>query len=359
MIIILFIAILALLILAHEFGHFIVAKLSGTKVEEFGLGFPPRIFGVKKGETIYSINWIPFGGFVKIFGEDSTKTEPRSFASKPVYIRAAMLAAGVFFNLLLAWLLLSIVYSAGAPTQVEAGTPGSYVTILETQIGTPAEKAGLMPGDKMIRLSFYQVGGGEEVLDIQEVGAVQDFIKRHSGQEIIIEYLRGKENFSVNVVPTVDPPEGIGSLGILMGNIGIVSLPLHKAVWEGLKDTLFLLVLIVQAFWGLFVGLFSGASMTAQIMGPVGIVGMAGTVAQFGFVYVLQFTALLSVHLVILNLIPFPALDGGRLLFLFIEAIKGSPVSQKITGFLNTAGFLILVVLMVLVTYRDIVKLFE
>jgi regulator of sigma E protease len=352
---------LALLILAHEFGHFIVAKLSGAVVEEFGIGFPPRIFGVKKGETIYSLNWIPFGGFVKILGEDDTDKRPGSFSSRPIYLRAAILFAGVFFNFILGWLLLSAVYFIGAPSPVEAGTAGSHVTVLEAQVGTPAEKAGLMPGDRLVKLSFY--GDSREVIETTEaanIEAVQDFINKYKGQEITIEYLRGKESISVNAVPDPDPPEGVGSLGIAMSNIGIVSLPLHKAVWEGLKDSAFLLLLIVKTFWQLIVGLFTGANQLAgQVMGPVGIVTMAGTISQFGLVYVLQFVALLSIHLVILNLIPFPALDGGRLLFIFIEAIKGSPVNQKITRFLNTAGFLLLIVLMIFITYRDVARLFK
>jgi len=358
MIILLFIAILAVLILAHEFGHFIVAKLSGTKVEEFGLGFPPRIFGIKRGGTVYSVNWIPFGGFVRILGEDSSTPEPRSFASRPIYLRAAILVAGVFFNVLLAWFLFSLVYSIGAPAPVQEGTEGSYITILETQAGTPAAEAGLVPGDKIVRLSY---GGDQdaETVDIHEVETLQSFVKKYAGEEIALEYLRGQEYFNVNIVPNPSPPEGTGSLGIAMSNIGIISLPPHRAVWEGLKDTIFLLGLIISAFWSLLYGLFTGGSeLAGQMVGPVGIVSMAGVISKFGLVYILQFMALLSAHLAILNLIPFPALDGGRLLFLFIETIKGSPVNQKITRFFNTAGFFILVALMLFVTYRDIVRLF-
>ncbi len=357
--ILLFIAVLAILILAHEFGHFIVAKLSGAKVEEFGIGFPPRIFGIKKGETVYSVNWIPFGGFVKILGEDDTDKQPGSFSSRPFYLRAAILFAGVFFNFLLAWFLLSSVYVIGAPTSVAPGTPGSYVTILETQPGTPAEKAGLMPGDKILGLSFDGPEQNAEIVDIHEVEAVQNFIEKHKGEEITVEYLRGNEHLSVNVVPDPNPPKGVGSLGIVMGNVGLVSQPFYKAVWEGLKDAVFVLKLIVITFWNLFVGLFTGANqLISQVRGPVGIVSMAGTIAQFGVVYVLQFMALLSLNLAILNLIPFPALDGGRLLFLVIETVKGSPVNQKVTRFLNMFGFLILIVLMLAVTYRDILRLF-
>ncbi|MBU1092058.1 RIP metalloprotease RseP [Patescibacteria group bacterium] len=350
--ILLFIVALAVLILFHELGHFLVAKLSGTKVEEFGIGFPPKIFGVKRGETVYSVNWIPFGGFVKVLGEDMSTEEAGSFGSKPAYIRAAILFAGVFFNLILAWFLLSAVLLIGAPTSVESGTEGAHVTILEVQPGTPAEKAGFVPGDKLLKLS-----SGENFLEVREISETQGFIKKYAGGEINIEYLRGKEILNTKAVPSSNPPEGVGSLGIAMDKIGIVSVPLHKAVWEGLKSTVYLTEAIIKSFGALFLDIIRGGNMVAQVRGPVGIVGMVGTVAEFGFVYVLQFVALLSVNLAILNFIPFPALDGGRLLFLGVEAIKRSPMNQKAMAIANSVGFAILILLMLLVTYRDIARI--
>jgi regulator of sigma E protease len=338
MTILLFIAALAILILSHEFGHFICAKLSNTKVEEFGLGFPPRLFSVKKGETVYSVNLLPFGGFVKIYGEDSVKKLPRGFGSKPIYIRGIILVAGVFFNLVLAWFLFSLVFVIGAPSSVGDDVADAHITILEVQPGTPAEMAGLQPGDK--------------ILGFNTVAEVQEFISLRQNQEIKLEILRGKEIINVAAVP--DP-----MLGIAMDRIGIVSLPFYKAIWEGMKNTVFLTVAIVKALVGLFANLIKGVDVAAQVMGPVGIVGIVGTASEFGFVYVIQLIALLSINLAIINMIPFPALDGGRLLFLGIEAIKRSPVNQKAMAVANGIGFAILILLMLLVTYKDIARLID
>ncbi|MCF7835981.1 MAG: site-2 protease family protein [Candidatus Marinimicrobia bacterium] len=350
--ILLFVVALAVLILFHELGHFLLAKLSGTKVEEFGIGFPPRIFGIKKGETIYSVNWIPFGGFVKVLGEDSVEKQPRSFGAAPAYIKAAILFAGVFFNLILAWILFSIILFVGAPTSVGNDVDGSYITVLEVQVGTPAEGAGLVMGDRLLKL----ISGGD-VFVPGTITETQEFIKKHAGSEINIEYLRGEKLMSTTAIPNPNPPTGIGSLGIAMDRIGIVSSPAHKAVWEGLKSTVYLTGAVVKGFGDLFLDIAKGGNMASQIRGPVGIVGMVGNVAQFGFVYVLQFIALLSVNLAILNLIPFPALDGGRLLFLGIESIKRSPMSQKTMTIANSVGFAILIILMLIVTYRDIARI--
>jgi len=347
MTILLFAIVLAVLILSHELGHFLFAKLSGTKVEEFGLGFPPRIFGIKKGGTIYSLNWIPFGGFVKILGEDDTEKKSGSFSSKPIYVRAAILVAGVFFNLILAWVLFSFAYLIGAPTSVDGDTPGA-ITIIDVQKDSAAEAVGLMPGDKLKKLSFLN-----ETLEVETITGVQEFVKIHRGQEIQLEYFRGEELLVASAVP-----EPI--LGVAMDRIGIVSLPFHKAVWEGTKDTVFLTIIIVKLFGLLIAELFGGGgALASQVSGPIGIVGMVGSAAKFGLVYIVQFVALFSVNLAILNMIPFPALDGGRLLFLAIEAIKGSPINQKIQQQVNMIGFAILIGLMLLVTFRDIVRIFN
>lgn len=350
----LFLAALAILIVSHEFGHFLFAKLSGAKVEEFGLGFPPKIFSFKKGETVYSINLIPFGGFVKILGEDSTDgSVSRSFSSRPLYARTAIIAGGVFFNLILAWILLSAIFFIGAPTSVGEDASNAHVTILEVQKGTPAENAGLLPGDTLQELSFEK-----ETLTIQTVEEVQNFIQKYKGQEITIKYLRGKELFTITALPDPSPPKGVGSLGIAMDKVGIVSLPFHKAIWEGLKTTGLLIVAVVKALYGLFNDIFRGVPGAADtIAGPVGIYMIFGNVSQAGFIHVLFLMVNLSVVLAIINFIPFPALDGGRLLFLAIEAIKRSPINQKVVQWTNAIGFFLIIALMLLVTYKDILRL--
>jgi len=349
---VIFIAALAVLVLSHEFGHFLAAKKSGMKVEEFGFGFPPRLLSFKKGETVYSINLIPFGGFVRIFGEDSTKPEPRSFSSRPIWQRAIVLLAGVFFNLLLAWMLFSTVFVVGAPTLVDENESGDVV-LLEIQRETPAMEVGLMPGDVLLKLS---VPG--EVLEISDITSIQDFISRNAGNEIEIEFMRGKKIENVVAVPNTEPESGKGALGIVMGKMGLESFPIHEAVWEGLKTTGFMLKAITVGIFWLIVDLIKGVPGTAdQVAGPVGIYMIFDSVSGLGFSNVLFLVAYISTLLAIINFIPFPALDGGRFLFLMIEWIKGSPVNQKATTIANTAGFVFLLLIMAIVTYKDILRL--
>lgn len=352
--IILFIAVLAILILAHEFGHFIVAKKSGMRVDEFGIGFPPRILKFKRGETVYSVNLIPFGGFVKIHGEDGSAgspqegEDPRSFASKSISIRSAVIAAGVIFNVILAWVLISAGFMIGMPTSVGSVPAGAEITdkkvvILETQKNSPAESVGLKSGDRLV--------------DFDSVEAAQKFISENKGREIELKYQRGNENFSTKLIPRVNPPEGQGAIGIMMDDIGVVSIPWHRAIWEGLKLTCQLAIAITAAIFNFIADALKGISGMDQILGPVGIVTATGAVAKLGFAYVLNFMAILSINLAIINIIPFPALDGGRLLFLLIEKIKGSPISQKVSGVAHGIGLAILLVLMLAITYYDILRL--
>lgn len=351
-----FIAALAVLVLSHETGHFLAAKKSGMRVDEFGFGFPPRVWGFKKGETTYTINLIPFGGFVKIFGEDSAKPEPRSFSSRPIYQRMIVLVAGVFFNLVLAWVLFSATFAVGAPAIVDDGASGN-IFILEVQPGTPAEKAGFLVGDQLLKISF-----GEEILEVKNVSGVHDFIFARKGEKITVEVLSGSGlgRRTIDVVPSAEPEDGKGALGIAMGKMGFVSYPLHKALWEGVKTTGLMIKLIVFGLGKLVADIFMGVPGVAdQVAGPVGIYMIFDNASGLGFANVLFLVAYISTLLAIINFIPFPALDGGRVLFLIIEAIKGRPLSQKITNIANTAGFFFLIGLMLLVTFHDIIRLFN
>jgi regulator of sigma E protease len=377
---IIFFAVLAVLILAHELGHFLFAKLSKVKVEEFGLGFPPRIFGFKKGETVYSLNLIPFGGFVKIYGEEGLPSElpaevstqagalakeggasqdKKSFSSQRLYIKALILAAGVFFNLLLAWPVLTVGYLIGAPISVEnSDVSGGVLTnkgvmIIQVQENTPAEAAGLKAGDYLLRF----ISKNNEILEVFDVKSAQDFIAKHTGTEIQIDYSRGGEKFSARTTPLVKPEPGKGNLGIAMDYVGTIRLPIHRAVWEGLKSTIQLTAVISKALLNFFTDLFTKKEVMRQISGPVGIAGIVSSAAQSGFIFILQLVALLSINLALINIIPFPALDGGRLMFLAIEFVKGSPISPKTASIANNIGFTILIFLMLAITYQDILKL--
>jgi len=352
--IILFIAVLAILILAHEFGHFIVAKKFGMRVDEFGIGFPPRLLKFRRGETLYSINLIPFGGFVKIHGEDGSTSspqgemDPRSFASKSILIRIAVIAAGVIFNVIFAWLIISASYMIGTPTSISSAPTGSQIrdkntTIIGVQANSPAELAGLKAGDKII--------------DFKSLDDFLDFINHNKGQEIAFNYQRGSDIFSTVITPRIDPPENQGPLGVIIDEVGIVTLPWYLAFWEGIKTTYSLIIVISVSIFYFILDAFKGLAGFDQIIGPVGIVTMTGAAAKLGLAYVLNFMAILSINLAIINIIPFPALDGGRILFLIIEKIKGSPISPKISGIVHGIGLAILLILMLTITYKDILRL--
>lgn len=361
--IIIFLVILLVLVVSHEFGHFIVAKKSGIRVDEFSFGFPPKLFGKKIGETTYNFNALPFGGYVKIFGEnpdDESLNGPdskRSFVNKPKYIQAAVLFAGVVMNFLVAWLLLSIGFMSGLPTSVGSEPKGSVLqnqalTVTSVTPSSPAEKAGLKIGDKISLLK-----NSTEMTETPSAESVQYFIRQHSGKEIQISFIREGELKEVAVMPEINKDTNTPMIGISMDIIGTLKLPIHKALWEGLKLSSNLVVATVHGFYTLIHDGITGNGNLSSVTGPIGIVGVVGDAAQFGFIYLLSFTALISINLAVINLIPFPALDGGRLLFLLIEKIKGSRIKPVIANTANIIGFGLLMLLMVVITYNDIVKL--
>lgn len=367
--ILIFVIVLAVLIFVHELGHFIAAKKSGIKVEEFGIGFPPKIWSRRKGETLYSINAIPFGGFVKIFGENP-EPEPEArygagpsedFSSalfnKPRLIQAAVLAAGVIFNVLFAWLLVSTGFLIGLPTSTsysgtgEVQNPRSIVTYVAK--GSPAEKASLKIGDAI-------VGASSEGSVLKEVTPrlISNFIEAHGKEGLTLTLSRGKKLYSANLVADEASVAGRSTVGIGIDEVGTLKLPVHRALWEGGKTVVNLTLVTAKGIIQFIGSAFVGKADLSQVTGPVGIVGLVGDVTNLGFVYLLSFTAIISINLAIINLLPFPALDGGRLLFLGIEAIRRKPISPKVANKLNQIGFALLILLMVVVTFHDIVKLF-
>jgi regulator of sigma E protease len=362
--VIIFIIVLAILVLVHEFGHFIVAKKSGIKVSEFGIGFPPKIWGKQVGETEYSINAIPFGGYVKIFGENpddesiSGPDKARSIISKPRIIQAAVLFAGVFFNMIFAWLLITSGYLIGLPTPQDHTGPGVVqnvqLMITSVSLGSPADKAGIKAGDVIVSATSLN----KYALKDLSAQNISNFIEAHGKDGITFGLERGKDVVSIKAVGEEGIIQGKIAVGIAMDSIGVLKLPLPLALYEAGKDTWNLLK---QTAIGL--GHFLGQAVIgrgdfSQVTGPVGIVGIVGDVSKLGFVYLLSFTALISVNLAIINLLPFPALDGGRLIIVAIEAIRRKPISHKITNVLNSVGFVLLILLMVVVTVHDVWRLF-
>lgn len=353
--ILLFLVVLSLLVFVHEAGHFIMARKMGMKVEEFGFGFPPRLFGWKRGGTLYSINWIPLGGFVKIKGESGDhKEDGDSFASKKAWQRLVVLVAGVVMNLVFAWILLSIGFMVGLPSVVDSGTPASAqirdraVTIMSVAPGSPAERAGIEAGDTLISVDGMTFATAEDArAHIVAAGdAGVDLTVQHVGKGEAQMHLVSEDLLSANV-------HGIG-VGLL--ETGTVSFSPPAAVYQGVLATVSYTWQVVTAFWGLLKNLVVSQTVSVDLSGPVGIAVMTGQAAALGIVSLMQFAALLSINLAVLNVLPFPALDGGRALFVLIEKLRGKPADQRIEAAVHNLGFLVLMALVVLVTYRDFVK---
>ena len=355
--VIIFILILGLLVFVHEFGHFLIARRNGVAVEEFGFGFPPRIFGVKRKGTIYSVNWIPLGGFVKITGEDGEEKEnPKSFASKSPFARARILAAGVAMNFLLAAVLFSVGFYKGVPQIAEEVRGGSArnekIQIVDVGKNTLAEAMNLQMGDEISGV----VGGDGNLTKFSSVEEVQNYMKENQGKEIKLDIKRGKKELKLTGIPRTDFPEGEGPLGIALAKTVEVSYPWYEAVWKGIEYTFSITITFIFFLFGMIWRLITGQPVGLDVSGPVGIAVLTGQVAQLGFDYLVRFTAMLSVNLAIINILPIPALDGGRILFILIEKLKGSPVSQKFEQRAHNLGFALLITLMIFVTFRDFVK---
>ena len=361
--ILIFIVILLVLVVSHEFGHFIVAKKFGIRVDEFSFGFPPTLFKKKVGETTYKFNLLPFGGYVKIFGENpndesiSGSESGRSFSMKSRSVQSAVLLAGVVMNFLVAWLLLSVGFMTGLPSssgQVPTGYTLQNESLVITSIvsDSPAEKAGLTIGDKITQLKSKS-----QITETPSPESVRYFIRQHGDESIEVSYTRGGEAKTATII--AESKDGsIPMIGISMDVIGSLKLPVHTAILGGFKLAWHYTTATVVGFYTLAHDAILGKADMSTITGPIGIVGTVGDAASFGFIYLLSFTALISINLAVINLIPFPALDGGRLLFLLIEKIKGSRIKPEIANMANFIGFGLLMILMLVITYHDVVKLF-
>lgn len=377
--VLIFIVVLSVLVFAHELGHFWTARKLGVKAEEFGFGFPPRAVGFYKdvqgkwrhfwgnrtleelpagqepADTVYSLNWLPIGGFVRIKGENGEgKQEADSFAAKPLWRRALILAAGVIMNIILAAALLSVGYMIGMPQALDevgasARISQAQVYVVEVLPDSPAQLAELEAGDVIVSVNGQAISSSAELQTIvgAAAGIETDFlIKGETGER------------QVKMSPRAMTDTGKAGIGVSIYASGTVSYPFFIAIWEGIKTTGLMFWAIIVAFALLIKDLFLGVSVGSQVAGPVGIATLTGQVASLGFAYLLQFMALLSLNLALINILPFPALDGGRLLFLLIEKFKGKPVRQSVEAWIHTIGFWLLIILIVVVTYKDIARLF-
>ncbi len=356
--IILFLLVLSVLVLVHEWGHFIVAKKVGIKVEEFGIGFPPRIFAWKdKNGMEWSINAIPIGGFVKLFGQNGDeKDNPESFASKSKLKRFAVLFAGVFMNFILAIVFFTIALGVGVPKIVEGEISDNIIVddvqiqIVEVIPGSPADKAGLKMGDVLVSMKGQEFDSGEDAR----------VAMREMSQEGYLDLIIERSGIYQAILVETDYIESIGALGAGVGlyEVGIVRYPWYQAPIQGIIETVTYTIAILIAFYQMIAGIVVGSGVSSSVAGPIGIAIMTGDVARIGFTYFIQFAAILSINLAILNILPFPALDGGRIIFLAVEWIKGKPVNKTVEAVIHNLGFLVLMVLILLITFRDILNLF-
>jgi len=344
-----FIAVLGILVFVHEFGHFLVAKRSGVKVETFSLGFPPKLIGKKIGDTEYCISWIPLGGYVKMAGEnpdeEKEKWEPFEFLGKPAWQRGLIIVAGPVMNLLLAVVLFwGIVFFSGKEIVHYEKT-----TIGIVGKGTPAEKAGLKSGDQIISVN------GIEVKNFNDMAQI---IYKQVEKPISLKWKRGNEIYEAQVTTIKEKAQDENGKTKEVGKIGIspefilVRLNIFQAFIEGIRTTVFITVESVK----FLVGLFTGAASLKMVGGPIFIARTAGETAKLGLASFFSFIALLSVNLSIINILPIPVLDGGHILFLGLEKLRGKALSLKQRAIIQQIGLAFLLILIIYVSYNDILR---
>ncbi len=373
---------LSVVVFFHELGHFILAKIFKIRVEEFGLGYPPRVCGFVKSSdkksrfkffwgknepleaktgTIYSLNWIPFGGFNKLKGElgEESNNDPDNFFTQVWWKKALVAVGGILMNIFLAFFIFAICYFVGLPQDVEQINGGKILRPVGIQIGmvmpnSPADQAGLKIGDVILSLD------GQEFKQVKEI---QDYIEIKLNQSLEIKVERQKEIISqvVNVVPSEqifdDMKESRGVIGIALSQTVIVSYPWHQSIILGVKTTISLTGRLFQGLWLILKNLVVHQQMIGQLLGPVGITTMASDMARVGFIYLLQFIGLLSVAIGVFQVIPFPALDGSRIVFSIIEGVRRKPISSKIELISINIGFYLLLLLLLFITVREIFNL--
>jgi len=337
-----FLCIIIVIILAHELGHFITAKSTGVKIEEFGLGYPPRLFGIKRGETIYSLNAMPLGGFVKMAGEEDPKA-PGSLASKGIGARLLVLSAGSIMNALLP--LILFILALAIPHNVVVG----QLMVEEVALNSPAAMAGIEVGDTIISLNDKPI---QNISDLQRyttlnLGRETDLLIRHSDST----------TEEVQLIPRWRPPEGEAAMGVMVKLENITTIKQREPFWRaiplGIKEGIETLGLFKNSILSLIVG-----TSSMEIAGPVGIAQMTGEVARAGLSPLLEFAAFLSINLAIINMFPLPALDGGRIVFVLLEWLRrGKRISPRVEGIVHGAGFALLIAVMIVVTYQDIIRI--
>ncbi len=374
--ILLFLGVLIVLIVVHELGHFLAAKMFGVRVEEFGIGYPPRALTLGKiGETVYSLNWLPFGGFVKIFGEGLGEDVPeserrRALVSQAAWKQAVVFVAGVTFNLLFAWFLFTVSFMLGAPVAVDEATiksgevsrSGPVLAISNVLPNSPADIAGLKSGDTISALA-----SGDDDINNPLPSEVSAFMVSHAGEPVQVYYkrqmsvekLEGQVD-SVEITPShgvIASKQGTPAIGIEMVLISAQGQSLPQAIVLGAKKTYAATKAIAIGTGQFIKSAVTGTANWQSVAGPVGIVTLVGDASSLGILHLLNFTAMISINLAIINMIPIPALDGGRLAFVAIESITRRKIHAGVAGALNILGFAAIILLMLVITYHDVIKI--
>ncbi len=360
MTLLIFFLILALLVVVHELGHFIAAKKNGVKVEEFGIGFPPRVFAKQIGETVYSINLIPLGGFVKLYGEDyheiSTKNKNvnsnlkgKAFALKKEWQKAIIIISGVLGNFLLAWILISFLFTQGVPI------PEKKVIIEKVQPNSPAEFSGLKEKDVILSI----IPDNDNAITVNSSADFINLTRKYSGKKINLLIQRADKKIKISITPRKNPPAGQGPLGVIITSFAIKKYPWYQAPFSGLIESFKITKQITQEIARSIIQLIFFQKTNIEVAGPIGIAQYTSEVIKYGNNALLQFIALLSLNLAVINILPFPALDGGRLVFIIYEWITKKRVNQKIERYVNILGIIFLLSIAILVSINDLSKIFR
>ncbi len=340
-----FLAALSILVLVHELGHLIAAKKVGVKVEEFGLGLPPRMVGKKIGETVYSLNWLPIGGFCRLLGEDPGESikedKTRSFEHKRPWQKLIIVMGGVFMNLVLAVVIFSMVYTIlGIPVETDK------ISIVGISPRSPAEEVGLKEEWVILKVDDREVKNSNELVDE---------VNKNKGGEVQLT-IEGQVD-PIRVKVRAEVPEGEGSMGIAVSNTKMEKMlwyRIDKGIIAGFKEAYFWGKIIVNGVMKMLGGLFMG-QVPKDVSGPIGMYEATSSINKNqGFLAVIHFFGIVSVNLAIVNILPFPALDGGRIIFVLYEMVTRKKANPKLETTINNLGMMLLLLLMLLTTVGDI-----
>ena len=353
MTILIFILVLSILIFVHELGHFFIAKKMGVRVDEFGFGLPPRLFGKKIGETLYSLNLIPLGGFVKLYGEEHHEIKNKSnirhaFINKKPWQKTLIIIGGVVGNFLLGWVIISFLFTQGVPVPIKK------IIVNKISKGSPADISGLKEKDEILKMIAKGLS-----INLTTTDDLTTLTKKYAGNSISLFVKRGDKFITINVIPRKKPPVNEGPLGISISSYVIKKYPWYKAPVYGLIESLRIIKTIVIELSKTLYQLVTFQKVKVEVAGPIGIVRFAGSAVKSGANAVLELLALLSFNLGVINIFPFPALDGGRLIFVLFEWITNKKINKNFEKYVNAFGLIILLFLGILISINDVLKLFK